>query len=311
MKKILITGCFGFIGKTLTDEFKKNGYDVYGIGHSNVISPQQKSFIQKEISFSNLDESLSLMDTPPDVIYHLAGGSSVSIAENNPLENYQKTVNSSNTLFEWVRLNSPKSRIIVASSAAIYGANHCNKLSEMTPTQPFSVYGHHKKIVEQLSNIYIEKYSLDIINARIFSVYGNGLKKQFLWDFCSKLKAASHDDSINVFGTGNEVRDWIHISDLVNALKKISEINTVPSVINIGTGKGTTIKQMIEYICNSWFGENKLKIQFNGNVREGDPFSLISDATIKNTFVGSHKINLQDGVNEYVNWYKAHSNEEN
>ena len=311
MKKILITGCFGFIGKALAASLEEDGHEVYGIGSSSTKYPKQQNFIQNEISVSSLDESLGLMSSPPDIIYHLAGGSSVSIVESNPLKNFHRTVNSSNTLFEWVRLNSPKSRIIVASSAAIYGANHCNKLSEMTPAQPFSVYGHHKQIVEQLSNIYLEKYNIDIINARIFSVYGNGLKKQFLWDFCSKLKTASHSDLINVFGTGNEIRDWIHITDLVDSLKKISELNTVPRIINIGTGSGTTIKQIIDYISTSWFGNNELKIQFNGNVREGDPFSLISDTTIKDTFVGSHKVNLKDGVRKYVNWYKALSNDEN
>ena len=84
------------------------------------------------------------------------------------------------------------------------------EIKENFKVKPLSNYALNKKLSEDLFTFYSNKYNLDILFARTTSIYGNGLKRQFIFDVCNKLT----NNNINFFGTGNEIRDWIHVSDM-------------------------------------------------------------------------------------------------
>lgn len=307
MAKILITGCFGFIGSKLFDKLLNDGHDVYGIGRSSSCRDEKLSqplSIKKNIEIKLAElEKLSLdIDAQYDYIFHFAGGASVAKAEDNNYSSFSSTVSSTLELLEWSRVRHPNSTIVIASSAAVYGANEDNSLLvEDSILSPISNYGHHKVIVEDLALAYNQRFNMDVRIARLFSVYGPGLKKQFLWDFCNRLSNSTGKCDIEVFGTGNEIRDWINIEDITSIVSAFAFTSSSERIINVGTGKGTTVKNIAQAILDAMAIDATL--HFNGQARKGDPESLVANIDKMNNLGLSANVDVNRGIQEYVRWY--------
>ena len=135
----------------------------------------------------------------------------------NPYEDFTRTVATTAELLEWMRLGARNARLVSVSSAAVYGAGHTGPIREEQALLPFSPYGYHKLMMENLCLSYAANYGLAVTVVRLFSVYGSWLKKQVLWDMCSSL--ASGTRQLVLGGTGEELRDWTDIRDVVRALE--------------------------------------------------------------------------------------------
>ena len=110
---------------------------------------------------------------------------------------------------------------------------------------------------------------------RLFSVYGPHLRKQLLWDICSRL--AQGERTLVLGGTGEEIRDWTDVRDVVRLLAKIGELPQQETfrVINGGSGRGTSVAEIASMLVKNWGGD--ITVRYSGIVRAGDPFSLLAD----------------------------------
>lgn len=309
MTSVWITGGKGFIGRNLAKFVAEKDAKVYGIGHGfwtkdNFRKWGFSHWLNAEIDFAGMSQLVSDFGKP-DIIFHLAGGSAVGPSLENPYEDFQRTVDTTARLLEWVRQNSPASRVIGASSAAVYGSAFNGHIYEQDNGKPFSPYGFHKWMLESLFSSYRDSYGLDLIITRFFSVYGPGLEKQLLWDLCQKIEITGSTE-VTLNGTGNEVRDWLHISDATELLWLLA--NKSPNeitVINGGTGIGTSIAEIASMVCEQW-GQNH-SVKFSGVSRKGDPKSLIADISLAKKSGFMPKVLIQQGISEVVNWYKSRS----
>ena len=192
MATVLITGARGFIGQHLSKHLFDYGHHVIGIGHGDW-SESDYSLTGLSDWFSG-DLHIHILEKiqeqyEPKYVFHLAGGSSVAAALAHPLDDFHRTVESTAHLLDWVRSSSPTTRLIAISSAAVYGAAFDGPIPESASPSPFSPYGFHKSMMESLCRSYIQTYGLDCRIVRLFSVYGPDLRKQLLWDICSRLEA--------------------------------------------------------------------------------------------------------------------------
>lgn len=297
-----MTGTHGFIGRHLARHLSERGHVVCGIGHGPWPTEEARSWglkewLRGEIDSSNLSALLATSGTP-DYIYHLAGGSSVGLSIAHPLEDYRRTVDTSARLLDWVRLCAPHTLLICVSSAAVYGPGHRHAIPETIQRSPCSPYGVHKAVMEMMCESYMRNYGMRIAIARLFSVYGSGLEKQFLWDLCCKLR--QNASAVSLDGTGNEARDWIHISDVV---RLIAAINGTEPVVNGGCGTATTVGQIARMTCASWGHQSK--ITFTGRVRKGDPEVLIANVSRSVAMGFEPMMSLDTGIDEYVAWFKT------
>ncbi len=303
-----ITGAHGFIGRHLSRHLASFGWEVAGIGHG-AWAPSEAAqwglvyWLNGEVGISNLAQMERDCGTP-EVVFHLAGGSSVSVALANPLEDFRRTVVSTSELLEWMRLNARGSRLVAVSSAAVYGETHAGPIAEEALVIPVSVYGAHKLMMEDLCRSYAGTYELNIVLPRLFSVYGCGIRKQLLWDLCEKLASG---EPVELGGNGAELRDWINVQDVVRGLKLAAFIASMEApVINFGSGRGTTIREVAAQVAMSWAALDgpPPPIHFNGHSRPGDPFSLIADVRRMEVELGfKNLISSSSGFAEYVNWY--------
>ena len=104
-----------------------------------------------------------------------------------PMKTSTRTVATTAELLEWMRLAARNAKLVSVSSAAVYGAGHTGPIREEDALLPFSPYGYHKLMMENLCQSYAVNYGLSVMVVRLFSVYGSWLKKQLLWDMCSSL----------------------------------------------------------------------------------------------------------------------------
>jgi UDP-glucose 4-epimerase len=258
------------------------------------------TWINGEIQGSNL-EALVRRTTSPQAIFHLAGGSSVGTALAQPREDFSRNVLTTAELLEWVRLNAPGARVILVSSAAIYGTAHEGPLTEAAHPLPCSPYGFHKLMMEQLCESYRESYGLDITVVRLFSVYGAWLKKQLLWDLCSRLMLGT--GVVELGGSGDELRDWTDVRDVARALTFLLSPPAEPlRVINVATGVGTSVRRIAEIVLQSW--DAPREVRFTRVSRSGDPFSLVADIGQLLNLGFSCTIPIEQGIGDYVTWFR-------
>lgn len=305
MSVVWVTGAKGFIGSNLSIYLAQKGYQILGVGHGAL--PPEIAFkagiyhwVNGEIDPFNLRQLLE-KSGKPEVIFHLAGGSSVGLSLQAPAEDFRRTVDSTSSLLEWVRIYIPETKLVISSSAAIYGNGQQGHISEEGYYTPYSPYGFHKKMVELLCESYAHNFGLNISIVRLFSVYGAGLYKQLLWDLCCSLNQSPLE--LNLQGTGYETRDWLYIEDAVHLLLLAGNYaSSQPFIINGGTGIATCVRDVVNILCNTW--NYYPKISFSGKVRVGDPFSLIADTTKLKFLNFSPQYDLNFGVEKYVTWFK-------
>lgn len=307
MLNILITGAHGFIGKHLARWLARQGHQVSGLGHgiwpvAEAASWGVTHWLNGDIQSGNL-RLLQQAGGTPDVVYHLAGGSSVGVAIANPREDFFRTVATTAEMLEWLRVDAPQARLVAVSSAAVYGSGHDGSIAEDATLTPYSPYGHHKRIMEELCRSYAASYGLRVSITRLFSVFGAELKKQLLWDLCTRLAAGTRP--LVLGGSGNELRDWTNVRDVVRALDLLAtQASAEVAVVNVGTGAGSTVRQIASGIARHWPLPVAVgALQFSGQSRPGDPFSLVADATRLNKLGFTWEISVDDGLAAYVRWF--------
>lgn len=307
MKTYWITGARGFIGRHLSRRLASDGYRVAGLGHGAWPAAEASEWglsywLNGDVSAINLAQMQAELGRP-DGVFNFAGGSSVGAAMANPHEDFKRTVSSTADLLEWIRQHSPDVPLVAVSSAAVYGAGHEGLIPEDVRLTPYSPYGTHKLMMEELCRSYAANFGLLIVLPRLFSVYGPELKKQLLWDTCNKLLTQGEAE---LGGSGQELRDWTHVSDVVASLVGLLAFaDTTAPTLNIATGRPISVREVVTALARAWLPATPPRIEFSGQSRAGDPVSLCADVGRLGTLGMSCATSVSDGVAEYVQWFRA------
>ena len=302
MTLALVTGAHGFLGQNLARFLSRNGRTVVGVGHGSWPESRDNGvarWVNGEVDRDNLD-LLRADAGQPHAIFHLAGGSLVGPSFVAPLEDFRRSVESTAKLLDWIRDKSPATRLIFVSSAAVYGSGHTSAIGENAQLAPQSPYGFHKLMAEALCRSYATHFGLNVSIVRLFSVYGPGLRKQLLWDMCLRIDRG--ENPLQLGGTGEERRDWIHISDAVRLLTMAENAaDTRPSILNGGTGQATTVARFARMVTDAWGAAPAV---FSGSSRPGDPVSLVAEVSAAAHLGFAPHQELADGVKETVAWFR-------
>jgi dTDP-glucose 4,6-dehydratase/UDP-glucose 4-epimerase len=298
--KVTIIGSKGFIGKNLYNHFQRKGYDVWG---ADVVV----DYINKEryflIDASNSDFSSVFQHTKYDICVNCSGAASVPESLQNPLRDYFLNTVNVFVILEAIKKYQPACRFINLSSAAVYGNPQNLPVKESDIPDPLSPYGIHKLQAEQICREFYGFYGIPTCSLRIFSVYGEGLQKQLFWDL---YKKANSGKPFNLYGTGNESRDFIYIQDLVIAIERVAENSDFKAdVVNIANGEEIMIEDAVS-IFFSFFDFN-IKYTFLGESRTGDPLNWVADISKLNSFGYRPSINLKTGLKKYYEWVGANT----
>tara|TARA_B100000780_G_C21045677_1_gene419762 strand:+ start:70 stop:975 length:906 start_codon:yes stop_codon:yes gene_type:complete len=298
MKKILITGSHGFLGRNISKILSQKPFLIEGIGNGSWSKNYYKKWgfnnlVNGDLNLKNLLKNFKKFD----YIIHCAGSGKVGLPYK---KDFNKNVNTTMSILKFIKLSSPKSKLIYLSSYSVYGENYKTKLNEKYKCKPVSIYAKNKKKAEDLCLDFSNKHGLDLLILRVASIYGEGLQKQFIYDACQKIM----NKNKIFYGTGEEKRDFIHISDMCKIVlhflkKNFKGIN----IINCGTGQGQKIKTVLNLILKNL--DSNIKPIFNKKGMKENPKNLIANINKLKISGFFPKKNFKIGIKQYINWYKG------
>ncbi len=294
--RVLVLGINGFIGSNVADNLKLRGFEVIGIDRSAGTGRHQTDVID----VTQEDICDYLIRQKPDIVINCAGQANVPNSVKHPEGDLnENTVLVHKLLFAMKQCGMSTVRFIQLSSAAVYGNPIILPIKESAVCKPLSPYALHKKMSEDICEFFNSMYGFNIITLRIFSVYGPGLRKQIFWDLYQKVKKSGR---MEVWGTGDESRDYIFIDDLVEAIYIAATVsNPKQFVWNVASGTETLIKDLVNIYADK-LGISRDRISYNGTIREGDPLNWCADISILESYGFSFKTDIESGIMKYVEW---------
>lgn len=300
-QEILVTGGAGFIGSHLTTTLVKNNdvavYDSLTTGHRTNI-PKNATLLEADITD---DSALTQAVANVEIIFHEAALVSVNQSIETPRESHSTTATGTLNVLEAAR--KANTRVVLASSAAIYGHPESTPIDEAHPLNPTSPYGLDKLTADHYTRLYNDLYSLDTVSLRYFNVYGPG---QTGGDYAGVItifiEQALSDDPITVHGDGEQTRDFIFVDDIVQANLLAAKTDHVGAAYNIGTGDSITIRELAEMIRDITDSDSEI---VHTEPRDGDikhSKANISKATEQLDFEPT--VSLREGLEQTIEWYR-------
>lgn len=246
-KKVLITGACGFAGRYMSEYLYglKDGPQVIG---TDIIACKSKTcdfFYEVDLS-SGTDTGELIKQTQPDYVIHLAG----TFGTNDSQEIYRVNVLSTTALLEAVRVHKKDAVVIMAGSAAEYGKVSAEQLpvNEDTPCQPVTTYGLSKLLATQIALYYYKVYGLNVMIVRPFQLIGKGVTGRLApGAFAEQLNKVISDKS-KVIKVGNleSSRDFLDITDAVEAIWMLCQKPNAGQIFNLCFGKPTKIADLLK-----------------------------------------------------------------
>jgi dTDP-glucose 4,6-dehydratase/UDP-glucose 4-epimerase len=296
---ILVIGANGFIGGNALRFFEDKGHEVTGC---DVIFEKSLQKHYKTILLNPIQPDFESLFTQIqyDICINASGLAHVGFSFDNPAKDFELNVLNVNKLLVCIRRFNPKCKFINLSSAAVYGNPVKLPISEDADLKPLSPYGFHKLQSEYLLTEYHKFFGLHTCTLRIFSAFGPRLRKQLFWDlYQNTLKG----EKLELFGTGEESRDFIYIDDLLSAIDLvIDQAAFQGDIINVASGYEIKIKDAVQIFYHLL--DPKLTFTFSGKVKIGDPNNWQADIGQLKRLGFSPEYSLEEGLKTYVQWLK-------
>lgn len=292
--KILIIGSKGFIGHHCTQYFSKDN-EVWGCDVvQDVLNERYYQITDAQADFNSIFQMRQY-----DVCINCSGAANVSYSLQHPLHDY--TLNTINVyrILDAIRVYNAECKYISMSSAAVYGNPEYIPIDEKHPLAPISPYGYHKVYAEEIMREFHRFWKLKVCCIRIFSAYGPGLRKQLLWDIAEK---ASKGGKVELFGTGDETRDFICVFDLVRLIDCVIKQSPFDfDVVNAANGVQISVGQIAHLMIEKMQTGNE--IVFNGAVKAGDPLNWEANIDKSSKYGYTQSVDIEAGIELYVKWY--------
>ena len=285
----LVTGGAGFIGSHLTEQLLSEGHRVTVVDDlstgslQNLLNDSRLKLLQKNVLLCQPEDFTEQIDG----IAHLAATPSVTESWLKPLDAHHNNLSATVAVIKLCQaLNIP--RLVLASSAAVYGSQTSIPISEDQITQPISPYGLQKLVSEQYACLFGKEIGFSYISLRLFNVFGPRQvpTSQYSGVISIFVGAMQKNLPIAVYGEGSQTRDFIYVKDVANAFAKALTTPLAPGSglsCNVGTGKSTSIIQLIDFLKKS-FPQWKAEINF-APPRTGDIQHSQADVSKASSFI--------------------------
>ena len=293
--KVFVIGSKGFIGSHVVGHFGQQ-HDIW---QCDVVTDYvtEKYFT---VDATNSDFGEIFQKNNFDVCINCSGAASVPDSIKNPQRDFVLNALNVYKQLDAIRKYNPNCKYINFSSAAVYGNPENLPIVEESTINPISPYGFHKKMAEDICLEFFKNFNISSCSLRVFSAYGPGLQKQLFWDLSKK---AAKNSTVELFGTGRESRDFIYISDLLNAIDCIIKKSKFKAeVINVASGIEVLIKDAVAIFYNN-FDEN-INTKFFGKERKGDPSNWRADISKIQSYGFESKVSIETGLKAYIKWLK-------
>jgi UDP-glucose 4-epimerase len=306
--RVLVTGGAGFIGSHLVDRLVDAGHDVVVLDN---FSTGRTKNLSRSLRRQNLQVVRADIRKIPrsfvkrlgrvDTVCHLAAVTSVQQSVRDPV--FTTEANLVGTLNVLQAAKALKAeRVVFASSAAVYGRPRTFPIAEDAIVSPISPYGASKAASELYLRSFVENHGIEAVSLRYFNVYGpRQTASQYAGVISIFAKRALNQQPLQIFGDGSQTRDFIFVSDVVDATMASLEMTPENRTFNIASGNETTVLELaraIQRITGSTTGLEFLP------PRTGDiPRSVADTARAKKELGFEARTSLEDGLSATIGWF--------
>ena len=305
--RYLVTGGAGFIGSNTVDELVRRGHDVIVLDDLSAGKEANLQKVWQQITFirgSITDrETMAKACRGADYVLHLAARTSVPGSVKQPLETNQINVDGTLNVLVAAR-DAGVRRVVFASSSSIYGDTATLPTHEATPLEPISPYGVSKLVGELYGRVFHRTYGLDFVALRYFNVFGprqdpgspySGVLSLF-------ISAMRDGGQPNVFGDGEQSRDFTYVENVVTANLQACEMPGIAGrSFNLGTGGRYTLNYTLQLLAG--FAHRAAKPKY-GPPREGDIRDSQADISLAQQILGYEpEVTFEAGLHKTWDWY--------
>ncbi len=303
MKKILITGACGFVGKYLINEFLNDEYEILACDiNNNGKLPSNVKYAQMNI-LDNEQVNKVIKDFMPNYLINLAAVSSVGLSWKMPQKTIEVNVIGTLNILEAIKNNCINCKILLVGSSEEYAIKN-EPLTEESNINANNPYGISKIAQENFAKMYIEKYGMKIVCTRSFNHTGIGQQDNFVIpSFCkqvAEIEKSGKDGTIYV-GNLSAYRDISDVEDIVKVYKALLEKENPELVYNVGSGKAYKIEELLNYIIS--LSRKKINIEIDKEkYRDIDtPYICCDNTKIKEYFKGT---DIKETIKRMYEYYK-------
>lgn len=297
-RKAVVTGAGGFIGQSMVRYLRSLGVSVTGIGRRTF--PGSEDTVDVELDMRG-PAAVDRWLNPDTDLYHLAGSADVRRSVSTPAQDFADNLALTFDTLESVRKTG--CRILFPSSGSVYDNESPGPYTEKTALRPSSPYGAAKMAGEAYCHAFAQSYGADVRIARIFSVFGPGMRRFAIFDFYKRLQ--SDPSRLTIRGDGNQKRDYLYVTDVVSALERIMTKGSPAGIYNVGSGKARTIKEVAETVTNA-MNLGATPVLPDGQSQPGELREMYSDPSMLRSLGWIESVSFSRGIEETVAWLKSH-----
>lgn len=308
MEHIVMFGAAGFIGTNLSLDYIKRKYSLTLVDTNTnfFLDEVKKNAIIKEMSFVE-DADFSSVLKEGDIVYHLVSTTVPTTANQHIAQELSANIITTAKLLDACVAKNVKKIVFISSGGTVYGKETGCPLPEETPTYPINSYGLQKITIEKLLYLYNYMYGLDYRVIRLANPYGpyqrpNGI----LGAITTFTYKAIKKQPIVVYGDGSVVRDFIYIDDAIAAINKIVFEKSNYKTYNLGSGKGTSISEILNVICKIYGSHITIKYEEGRSVDVHENYLDIS--RFEKDFGKVSFVNLEEGIIKTGEFLKMYYN---
>lgn len=295
-RTVLVTGGAGFIGSHLATRLATHNevrvLDDYSTGERGAV-PDDAVRIDGDVT--DRDTVARAMEGV-DVVFHHAAVVSVEESVSDPRRSHRVNVDGTLAVLDAARRTD--ARVVLASSAAVYGNPSSLPVTIDEPPAPQSPYGADKLALDGYANAYAETYGLPVVTLRYFNVYGPGQRGPYSGVIEAFVSRALAGEPLVVHGDGTQTRDFIHVSDIVRANLAAATTDHTGTVFNIGTGESVSIRELAGIVRRVTGAEVSID---HGAARQGDvEHSRAATARAHELLGFRAQVGLRDGLRDLV-----------
>lgn len=300
--KYLITGGAGFIGSHIARALLQQGADVRILDNFSSGKRENLKGLNVEIIEGDLRDASRVTEAVRgvNIIFHEAAFVSVPESMEKPQECLDVNVTGTSTLFEAARKAGVK-RVVIASSAAVYGDSTAMPLVEDTPLKQLSPYATSKRIDEMYAELFTNQFGLEVAALRYFNVYGPRQRPDSMYAAAVPIfiRRMLDNKPITIFGDGGQSRDLINVRDVVQANLLASQHPAAPGqIFNVCTGVETRLLDLLDILYELFPNAPK---HVHAEPRAGDIYRSIGNPKKAIETLGfKPQVSLVDGINEAV-----------
>jgi nucleoside-diphosphate-sugar epimerase len=307
----LVTGAAGFIGSHLSERLLDLGYEVIGIDafmdyYPRAIKEKNLIRLKKHPRFSFIEGNLLHLDVSPYLsrvkyIFHQAAQAGVRASWGSNFIVYtENNIDATQRLLEACKAVPHLEKFIYASSSSVYGDTPTLPMQEDSPLHPVSPYGVTKLAAEHLCYLYWKNFNIPTLSLRYFTVYGPRQRPDMA--IHKFIKSILRGESIEVYGNGEQTRDFTFVSDAVEANILAMKYPRSGEVFNIGGGSRILLNQLIE-LLQTLLGKS-VKVHYQAT-QKGDVGHTYADTSRAKRELGfSPKVGIEEGLWEEIRWMK-------